>query len=137
MLWSCEVGLAAEPVSASRSREFVRHHLLEHGLAFLSDDVELVVSELATNAVRHARTPFTVSLHAFETTLLLEVEDGSWTRPCQTVLAEALDMHGRGLAIVSVLSREWGVDPHAGGVKSVWAEFSLVRSATGRTSGTR
>ena len=88
--------------------------------------MELVVSELATNAVRHARTPFTVSLHAFEQTLMLEVEDGSWTEPCQAVRAKLLDVHGRGLSIVSLLSRDWGVDPHPGGGKSVWAEFSLT-----------
>jgi anti-sigma regulatory factor (Ser/Thr protein kinase) len=125
-LWSCQVGLAAQPVSASRSREFVRQHLSEHGLAQLVDDVELVVSELATNAVQHAGTPFTVFLHAFEETLLLEVEDGSWTGPFLAVIAKDLAVNGRGLSIVNALSRDWGVDPHADGGKSVWAEFSLL-----------
>jgi anti-sigma regulatory factor (Ser/Thr protein kinase) len=124
-LWSCEVELAAELVSASRSRGFVRRHLSLHGLALLSDHVELVVSELATNAVLHAETPFTVSLHAFEDTLLLEVEDGAWTGPCQAVFAEPDAVSGRGLSIVTLLSRDWGVDAHPGGGKSVWVEFGL------------
>jgi anti-sigma regulatory factor (Ser/Thr protein kinase) len=124
-LWSCDIKLTAQPISASRSRDFVRHHLIEHGLAHLSDDVELVVSELATNAMLHARTSFTVSLHAFEKTLLLEVEDGSRTGPFQAI-AQVLDTGGRGIAIVSLLSRDWGVDAHADGGKSVWVEFGLL-----------
>ncbi|WP_254185460.1 ATP-binding protein [Nocardioides panacis] len=124
-LWSYEVELTAELASASRSRGFVRRHLSVHGLAHLSDSVELVVSELATNAVLHAGTRFTVSLHAFEDTLLLEVEDGSWTGPCQAVFAEPGAVSGRGLSIVNLLSRDWGVDTQAGGGKSVWAEFEL------------
>ncbi len=125
-LWSQDITLAAQPTSASRSRAFVRHHLAGHGLSHLSDDVELVVSELATNAMVHAATSFKVSLHAFEQTLLLEVEDGSRVGP-SLVAAQVLDTNGRGVAIVDLLSRDWGVDTHADGGKSVWAEFSLVR----------
>ena len=124
-LWSHGIKLAADPVSAARSREFVRQHLAGHGLSYLSADVELVVSELATNAMVHAATSFTVSLHAFEETLLLEVEDGSSKGP-SLVAAQVLDTSGRGVAIVDLLSSDWGVDTHAeGGGKSVWAEFGL------------
>ena len=125
MLWSCDIRLAAQPISASRSRDFVRDHLAQHALSHLSDDVELVVSELSTNAMVHATTSFKVSLHAFEQTLLLEVEDGSRHGPT-LVAAQVLDTSGRGMAIVNVLSRDWGVDAHADGGKSVWAEFSLL-----------
>ena len=124
-LWSHGIKLAAQPISASRSREFVRQHLAGHGLSHLSDDVELVVSELATNAMVHAATSFKVSLHAFEQTLLLEVEDGSRVGP-SLVAARVLDTNGRGMAIVDLLSRDWGVNTHGAGGKSVWAEFSLL-----------
>ena len=124
-MWSYDIKLDVRPVSASRARAFVRLHLAGHGLAHLSDDVELVVSELATNAMLHAQTAFRVSLHAFEKTLLLAVEDGSSTGPLQ-VHARPLDTHGRGLDIVDLLSREWGVDALSGGRKSIWAEFSLT-----------
>ena len=127
-LWSCEISLTGQPLSVSRSRDFVRSHLVEHGLSHLTDDVELVVSELATNATLHAQTPFKVSLYAFENTLLLEVEDGSRTGPSQ-VFGQVLDTNGRGIAIVSLLSQDWGVDAHTDGGKSVWAEFSLRRVA--------
>lgn len=125
MLWSDHIELAAQPISASRSRDFVRHHLIKHGLSTLSDDVELVVSELSTNAMLHAAKSFKVSLHAFEQTLLLEVEDGSRGRP-SLLAAQVLDADGRGMAIVSLLSRDWGVDAHRDGGTSVWAEFSLL-----------
>ena len=122
--WSHHVKLDAHPVSASRARCFVRHQLSEHDLVHLSDDVELVVSELATNAMVHARTDFTVLLHGFvEPTLLLEVEDGSDVTPAR-IDAHILDIHGRGLAILDLLCRDWGIDALPNG-KSVWAEFSL------------
>jgi anti-sigma regulatory factor (Ser/Thr protein kinase) len=102
----------------------VRLHLGEHQLSHLTEDVELVVSELATNAMVHAQTPFRVSLDAFERMLRLEVEDGSQVGPVR-VVAQVLDTGGRGIAIVSSLSRDWGVNARRHGGKSVWAEFDL------------
>ena len=118
------MSLAAQPISASRARAFDRLHLGEHLLSYLTDDVELVVSELATNAMVHARTPFRVCLQAFETTLLLEVEDRSQTG-LVGVVAQVFDTGGRGVSIVKLLSRDWGVNARTGGGKSVWAEFGL------------
>ena len=122
--WSDDLKLVGEPISASTARAFVRDRLVEHGLAHLNDDVVLVVSELVTNAMLHTHTPFKVSLHGFEGTLLVEVEDGSPTGPVR-VAAQALDNAGRGLTIVELLSSDWGVDAHSDGGKSVWAEFDL------------
>ena len=124
MSWSCEITLAARPISASRARGFVRDRLAEHALSHLSSDVELVVSELSTNAVVHTASSFTVLLHAFEDTLLLEVRDGSRVGPT-LVAAQVHDTGGRGMALVDVLCRDWGVDAHADGGKSVWVTFSL------------
>lgn len=123
-LWSSDISLTDQPISASRARAFVRLHLGEHLLSYLADDVEQVASELATNAMMHARTPFRVSLHAFEKTLLLEVEDGSQTGLIG-VIAQPFDTGGRGVSIVKQLSRDWGLDACTGGGKSVWAEFGL------------
>ena len=50
--WSHEVILAAEPKSVAVAREFVSRHLVGHDLPRLVEDVRLVVSELATNAVK-------------------------------------------------------------------------------------
>jgi anti-sigma regulatory factor (Ser/Thr protein kinase) len=123
--WFDDLELAVQPVSASKARAFVRHHLIAQGLAHLIDDVTLVVSELATNAMMHAQTPFKVSLQAFEQTLLLKVEDGSRTGLVRVAAAQALDTSGRGLTIVALLSRAWGAKAHPDGGKTVWAEFDL------------
>jgi anti-sigma regulatory factor (Ser/Thr protein kinase) len=122
--WFDDLELAVRPVSASKARAFVRHHLIAQGLAHLIDDVTLVVSELATNAMVHAQTPFKVSLQAFEQTLLLKVEDGSRTG-LVPVATQVLDTSGRGLTIVALLSRAWGAKAHPDGGKTVWAEFDL------------
>lgn len=129
--WSDELELAVQPVSASMARNFVRDHLVAHGMAHLTDDVTLVVSELVTNAMVHAQTPVKVSLHAFAQTLLLRVEDGSRTGPV-LVAARVLDIGGRGLAIVALLSRAWGVvDRTPGGGKSVMGRVRPAMTTKG------
>jgi hypothetical protein len=80
----------------------------------LVDDIESVVSELATNAMVHARTPFTVVLIALEGTVVLEVADGSRAEPSR-VVARSLDTSARGVAVVQALSRDWGVLSRASG----------------------
>ena len=77
----------------------------------------------APTSASSGRTPFTVSLHAFERLLLLEVEDGSQAGPVH-VAAQVLDTGGRGLAIVTLLCHDWGVGARPAG-KSVWAEFEM------------
>ncbi len=121
--WSSDTWLVAQPSSVPSARHFVRFQLCEHLLSHLTDDVELVASELATNAVLHARTAFRVTLKRSGQTLRLEVEDGSRAEPVRVVAQVFDETGGRGMAIVRLLTRDWGVDRHAGGGKSVWAEF--------------
>jgi len=119
--WSHSTTLAATPISASRARSFVSHHLIEHRLPYLVDSVCLVASELATNALMHGRTAFVVTLSGEDGTIRVTVSDDSdWidsrgTRP-------GLRVGGRGLTIVSVVSHDWGVIPTLGS-KTVWASF--------------
>jgi anti-sigma regulatory factor (Ser/Thr protein kinase) len=120
--WSYAVDLPVHVRSASQARHFVAEHLDEHDLSYLTDDVQLVVSELATNALVHAQTPFTVSLEALGKSVLLMVEDGSTCAPAQGDPQDR-EVGGRGLMIVQVLSRDWGVSVNAGSGKSVWAVF--------------
>ena len=127
--WSHETDLAAHASSASQARAFVSRHLLAHDLANMVDDLQLVVSELATNAMLHAQTPFTVSLRAFDATLRLEVLDGSDVVPSM-VVAGSLDTYGRGVTIVQTMSRDWGFLSRTSGGKSVWAEFDIPRTYT-------
>lgn len=122
--WSYSRRLTAEPASASGARQFVCLQLLGHGLPQLQDDLPLVVSELVTNAITHAQTPFTVVLQREGPSVRLTVQDLSPQVPVMATPA-AMDGGGRGLVIVDVLSREWGVLTHPGGSKSVWADFAV------------
>ena len=126
-LWSHSVSLPAEPTSVARARDFVCAHLVTHSLRYLVNDVRLVTSELATNAIEHAKTPFDVSLERSGHSVRLTVRDGSPSPP-ELVIASSTALAGRGMLIVQQLSREWGVDTTSTGAKSVWACF-----ATGRT----
>ena len=120
--WSHATAFAAEPSSVSGARTFVSTHLLTHDLACMLDDVQLVVSELATNAMVHADTRFTVMVQRRSDAVRLEVQDRSSERPV-LVAARELDTGGRGVAIVDAVTRAWGVDAGNGGGKTVWAEF--------------
>jgi anti-sigma regulatory factor (Ser/Thr protein kinase) len=120
--WSHETVLAAEPISASRARAFVCFHLIEHHRQYMIDDVRLVVSELATNAVVHGKTPFILTLQEDNRVVLLTVQDGSASVP-DPAAANSLDNGGRGLSIIDLVSRTWGVTTGPAGTKSVWASF--------------
>lgn len=120
--WEHETALAGENQSASTARDFVRLHLGAHDLAFLFDDMQLVVSELAANAVEHAGTPFTVNLSGDGASVLLTVHDGSSSAPVQLPPGRT-STGGRGMAIVDRLSDDWGVDHDDAAEKSVWASF--------------
>jgi anti-sigma regulatory factor (Ser/Thr protein kinase) len=84
--------------------------------------VELLVDELAGNAVRHARTPFSVTLTWDGRTLRGEVTDVNPIPP-QPRLAMSPDaLGGRGLLLVSELADRWGFEGHSRG-KTVWFEL--------------
>jgi len=120
--WSHETVLAGEPMSAAAARDFVRLHLVAHQLSHLVEAVRLVASELATNAVTHAQTPFRVTLSSSNGWVLLAIQDGSTAPPVQSA-PSVMDMSGRGLMIVELLSQEWGTSTDGHGFKSVWASF--------------
>ena len=121
--WRHEAAMPSEAVSVLRARRFVCAHLVEHRLWYLVDDVRLVVSELAANAVLHAHSPFTVSLGQVDRAVVLSVQDGSPGAPV-LLAPELSDTAGRGVSIVDLVSDDWGVTHAPGGGKSVWASFS-------------
>jgi anti-sigma regulatory factor (Ser/Thr protein kinase) len=123
--WTHEAKFSPEPLSASRARHFVGSHLAAHRLPYLLSDVQLVVSELVTNAYLHARTPIRVRLEAFLYCVKLSVHDGSSARPLARVPG-GLVPGGRGLAIVDECSVHWGSTAEATGGKSVWALFAVT-----------
>jgi serine/threonine-protein kinase RsbW len=84
-------------------------------------DVELVVSELATNAVQHARTDFRLRVSVLPGSVLVRVDDRRRGGPFGSREASPADASGgRGLALVASLADEWGVYPRSDGT-CVWA----------------
>ena len=121
--WSHQTTLVAKPVSAPRARAFVCRHLIEHGVAYLADPVRLVVSELATNAIVHAPSSFTVTLSCTGRSVRIAVRDESAVRPESRMMRT--DLSGRGRTLVQLVSSDWGIDSDAPGSHTVWASFDL------------
>jgi anti-sigma regulatory factor (Ser/Thr protein kinase) len=87
------------------------------------DEVALVVSELAANAVLHTSSPFTVTVHDLVDAVRVEVADDSPVLPQMKDHGDRAPT-GRGLRIVDQLARARGVQPKDPG-KVVWAEVAL------------
>ena len=88
----------------------------------IAADAGLVTSELASNAARHAATPFEVVVDLGGGHVRIEVRDGSAKSPHQDVSPGGPT--GRGLVVVDHLASAWGADPTARG-KVVWAELPI------------
>lgn len=87
----------------------------------------LIASELATNAVIHARTPFTVSVVTRpDRTVRLEVTDHHPTDPLPRGTEDADRAGAWGFEIVAHLATRWGIDPQPEG-KTAWAEITPDR----------
>ncbi|CAG6398024.1 SpoIIE family protein phosphatase [Streptomyces cocklensis] len=114
--------LRVDDSEVARARDLTRRQLAAWGLERLSDTTELLVSELVTNAFRAAS--YEVELRLMRVgKLLVEVSDDNHNLP-QLQRAEADDVRGRGLALVSHMSRRWGTSRKAVG-KVVWFELPL------------
>ncbi|MCP3822223.1 SpoIIE family protein phosphatase [Streptomyces sp. A3M-1-3] len=114
--------LPAEPVAVGHARDLATGQLHDWGLEELSFSTELVVSELVTNAVRHAGGPLHLRLIR-DRTLLCEVADAGHTSPHPRHSAED-DEGGRGLFIVAQLVQRWGTRYSRSG-KTIWTEQAL------------
>jgi anti-sigma regulatory factor (Ser/Thr protein kinase) len=90
------------------------------------NDVEVVVSELVTNAVLAGSLMLQLYLDSGPGRLRIEVSDDAAGWPARRDTSPA-DDHGRGLTIVAALSSRWGVRQD-GGAKAVWAELALPPS---------
>ena len=132
LAWSREARWPAHPLHVSDARTFVLDCLAETELERQAHAVALVVSELATNVVLHANTPFTVTLARRDSWLVLEVRDHVAGRVAVPPPSDGVELHGRGLEIVQALSQAWGVWPRRDG-KSVWAAFNLDPQDEGRS----
>ncbi|QKW54378.1 ATP-binding protein [Streptomyces buecherae] len=122
------------PKSVLRARKRAAWLVAEWGLPDLADDVALVVSELASNAVLHGALRgrlFRVQLTLTEAVLRIAVSDPKGERLPRTRQPGPEDKFGRGLLIVDALAARWGVRERTIG-KDVWAEFDVARGARPR-----
>lgn len=133
---SCrDAGVIALEVPQEVSREFspetdaphAARRFLEDALRAMGhserliEDARLLISELVTNAVVHARAPMSVSIRSQGSRVRLLVHDMSPAQPSPR--PTSLDApSGRGLQLIAALARDWGVTTSPTG-KTVWADL--------------
>ncbi|OAH12875.1 phosphoserine phosphatase RsbU [Streptomyces jeddahensis] len=115
--------LPAEPAVVAQARQAAALQLATWRLEELTFTTELVVSELVTNAIRHASGPLRLRL-IMERSLICEVSDTGSSAP-HLRHPRTTDEGGRGLFLVSQLTRRWGTRYTANG-KIIWAEQPLA-----------
>ena len=98
--------------------------LASWGAEQLEDDVRVVTSELATNALLHARTPFTLRLTMDGGLVRMTMVDASPVRPRMRRFDTAESATGRGLRMVAHLTQAWGIQQDGVG-KAVWCEIPV------------
>ena len=118
----------AEPASVAAARARIGRQLPLWGLEDMAFTTELILSELVTNAIRHAAGPIRVRL-LYDRTLICEVSDSSSTSP-HLRYAALTDEGGRGLFLVAQLAERWGTRYLPAG-KIIWAEQALPGSSSG------
>lgn len=114
-----------DPQAVRAARKFALSELPGYAPELL-DVVELLVSELAGNCVRHTNSDFEVSVSGDRRKIRVSVSDRGAGRPVvQHVDTSAVS--GRGLALVETLSSSWGVRNSRlpGGGKAVWFMLDL------------
>ena len=119
--------------AAGLARQATRSALAAWRLAFMEETAVLLVSELVTNAVRHARgtDAIALELETAGTWLRIEIHDADPRWPQPRTLAEC-DESGFGFVLVDALAGKWGVRENAAG-KAVWAELDIRQAQEPRS----
>jgi anti-sigma regulatory factor (Ser/Thr protein kinase) len=125
--------LAPTPQAPARARKLVEEACRDWAVPNLSVDAQLIVSELVSNAVEHARTDIDVTVRYHRSQLRLGVGDRDVARPRPAHRAvtgsgpasSGLAVRGRGLAMVAARARRWGTISGPDG-KIVWAALSTA-----------
>jgi anti-sigma regulatory factor (Ser/Thr protein kinase) len=112
---------------AAAARHYTRSTIAGWGLD--SEDAVLVVSELASNALRYTSGGFELLLERRDHTLLIEVTDWDPTAPTLKH-PDTTETNGRGLLLVDQLARSWGSNSSTPASKTVWAELD-AKTASG------
>lgn len=129
MRTAAELTLGREADAVPKARRFVDSSLSGEP-AGVVHAVELVVTELVTNALLHGEPPVSVRLIHLGPSIRVEVEDAGAHLPVVGV-RDLESMTGRGLAVVAGMSSGWGVDPGRRAGKVVWAELPVDGTVAG------
>lgn len=119
-----ELRLPPTTDSVPRARRFARDELRGSGADV--DTVVLLVSEVVTNAVLHARSDLLLVVGGGRETARVEVHDSS-SVPVRMHRFAPESATGRGLRLLDVLALRWGTDRLEDGGKVVWFEVGPVR----------
>ena len=118
----------AIPQSVHAARRFATDTLSDSPASTV-ESVELMVSELATNCIRHERTSFHITILGSTQEIRIEVTDSGSGMP--TMRSPGPDEpSGRGLQIVDMLSDSWGVEPEHPSGKTVWFTMPAATAMT-------
>jgi anti-sigma regulatory factor (Ser/Thr protein kinase) len=112
--------LPPHPAAPGSARAFVREACTDWDLLDLVPSAALVVTELVSNAVEHARTRCRVTVNHDGRGLHLGVRDFYPSGPLRPAPVDVTALRGRGLHIVIATAANWGVTAHSDG-KTVWA----------------
>ncbi|GAA2875217.1 hypothetical protein GCM10010517_36080 [Streptosporangium fragile] len=116
--------LHPEPTTVAAGRRFLSTTLSRWRCRQAEETARLLLSELLTNAVCHAKGPLTLSLHRTARELTVEVTDRSPELP-RLRIADATDEDGRGLLLIDALADSWGTTRADEG-KTVWFTMRLA-----------
>jgi anti-sigma regulatory factor (Ser/Thr protein kinase) len=123
------VMLPASPQSPGVARTLLRGVLAEAIAPEALADIELMATELVTNAVTKAGTCCVLTVAVTEPDIVrISVADFSTQLP-EAVVPDPDDVHGRGLLLVNALATRWGVEDAEPLGKSVWFEVPLDAEA--------
>jgi anti-sigma regulatory factor (Ser/Thr protein kinase) len=115
--------LPPEPASVPAARRFANDAIIDLGVEESAAEAQLLVSELATNAVMHAHTPIRLSVLRAGGGVRVEVRDDDPAMPeVADHMPPELATGGRGMLLVDLLARQWGVNGNEKG-KTVWFEL--------------
>ncbi|HEV7193493.1 MAG TPA: ATP-binding protein [Jatrophihabitantaceae bacterium] len=120
------VDIPGTPFAVGMARRIVEALLSAWELTEISDDAQLVVTELMGNAIDHAPGAASYELELVRRSdgVCIYLADGSSVRPFIAHLAQE-SRRGRGMRLVEALSSSWGAEDHHGG-KRVWADLLLT-----------
>jgi anti-sigma regulatory factor (Ser/Thr protein kinase) len=122
----CVLPFEAAPAEVRLLRKAATRQLSRWGASLVSDEVELLVTELATNVVKHVGegASATLILERSGKRLRLEVHDKSSVVPIVRAAGWG-DECGRGLHLIEMMALDWGAVVTAAG-KAVWCEIELA-----------